>query len=291
MEPRRYGPFPYSAITDRPVWRWPNGARIAVWVIPNIEFFPLDVPVPGEGSKVPNVPAWAMRDYGNRVGVFRMMEAMERYKVRGTVALNADVCIEHPNIIAAAKSLGWEFMGHNETNSKALNEIPADQEPVVIANTLGVIERATGARPQGWLGSGLQETWQTLDLLHDGGVRYIADWVNDDQPYRMTLGDRTMFSIPYTLELNDRRVFGRQNKPPEEFEAMIRRQFDVLYRESATSPRVMAIALHPYLVGVAHRIGPFESALAYIAGHKEVWFATGAEIVAAYDEATRRGAG
>ena len=114
MDPRRYGPFPYSPIIDRPALRWPNGARVAVWVIPNIEFFPLNATITGQQPIVPNILPWARRDYGNRIGVFRMMDAMSKRNIRGTVALNSDICIEHPRIIEAAKDLRWEFMGHCE---------------------------------------------------------------------------------------------------------------------------------------------------------------------------------
>ena len=113
MKPRRYGPFAYSPIIDRPKRRWPNGARVALWVIPNIEFFALDEQVPaaaGGGGKAPDVPAWAARDYGNRVGVFRLMDVMSRYGVRGTVALNSDLCAEHPRIIERCGDLGWDFI-------------------------------------------------------------------------------------------------------------------------------------------------------------------------------------
>ncbi len=285
MDPRKYGPFPYSAITERPPLKWPNGARVAVWVIPNIEFFALDERIPGELAKVPNIPAWSQRDYGNRVGVFRMAEAMTGFGIRGTVALNSDLCAEHPNIIRMAVDLKWEFMGHCESNTRVLNEVPADDERRVIGNALDTIAKATGTRPRGWLGSGLQETWHTLDYLADGGVDYVADWVNDDQPYLMSAGGRRMVSIPYTLELNDRRIIGRQNRSAEDFEAMIRNQFDVLYREGAQSGRVMAIALHPYLIGAPHRITALERAFDYVCGHEGVWLATGSEIVDGYLQA------
>jgi allantoinase len=287
MKPSTYGPFPYSPIIHRPRLEWPNGAQVALWVIPNIEFFSLQEKVPagsgGTGAPVPDVPTWSVRDYGNRVGVFRLMEVMDRYGIRGTVALNSDLCAQHPQIIDEGRKLNWEWMGHNESNTRRLNEVPAAEEPRVIANALNTIEKATGERPVGWLGSGLQETWHTLDLLAAEGCEYVADWVNDDQPYMMNLeGGRNLVAMPYSHEINDKPVFERQHRTAAEFQEMICRHFDVLYREGARSGRVMAIAIHPYLTGVPHRITAFEAALEYICRHERVWKATGAEIARHY---------
>ncbi len=285
MKPRRYGPFPYSAMIDRLRQRWPNGARIAVWIIPNIEFFALDEQVPaaaGGGGKTPDVPTWAVRDYGNRVGIYRLMEVMARHGARGTVALNSELCAEHPRIIEECNRLNWELMGHNETNTKRLNSVPAEEEAGLVSRTVRDIEKASGQVVKGWLSSGLSETWNSLDHLVDNNVKYIADWVNDDQPYPMTLDDgRTIMSIPYSLELNDKPAFDKMHRTAEQFDMMIRRQFDVLWREGADQARVMAIALHPYIIGVPHRIGALDSALEYICGHEGVWLATGSEIAEA----------
>ena len=285
--PSSYGPFPYSPIISRPKLTWPNGAHVAFWVIPNIEFFALDENVPaaagGTGIAPPDVPTWAARDYGNRIGVFRLMNVLERHGVRGTVALNSNLCAQHPIILEEGKKRGWEWMGHNQTNTVRLNSVPPEQEPIVIRDTLKTIEDATGTRPRGWLGSGLQETWNTPDFLAREGCTYVADWVNDDQPYRMTLPEgRSLISMPYSTELNDKPVFEKRNWTGEQFGEMIRRQFDVLYREGADSGRVMAIALHPYLTGVPHRIDAFDEALAYITRHEHVWLATGSEIADHY---------
>jgi allantoinase len=285
MKPRRYGPFPYSPIIDRPKVKWPNGARLALWIIPNIEFFALDEQIPaaaGGGGKTPDVSTWASRDYGNRVGVFRLMKVMERYGIRGTVALNSELCSEHPRIIEECLKLKWELMGHNESNTRRLNGVPPEEEAGIVRRTVDTISKASGVKVKGWLGSGLSETWNTLDYLVDNGVEYVADWVNDDQPYKMTLDDgRTIMSIPYSTELNDKPAFEHKHLLASEFEGMIRRQFDVLWREGGEQARAMGIALHPYLIGAPHRIGALDSALEYICRHEGVWLATGAEIAAA----------
>ena len=282
MQPRPYGPFPYTPIKRRPKISWPGGAQLAVWIIPNIEVFPLDEPVPGgRANKVPEVMAWAARDYGARVGVFRIMDVLSKRDIRASVTLNSEVCDAYPQIMEDAMALGWEFLGHNQSNSRALNEIPADTEEQVIHDTLARIAQTTGRKPRGWLGSGLQETWNTLDYLAKEGLDYICDWINDDQPYLMEAGGRQLVSLPYSGEINDLPQF-RAGRSNEEFESMIRRQFDQLYREGAESGRVMAIALHPFVIGVPHRIWVLESALDYILKHDGVWFATGEEIVDHY---------
>jgi len=285
MKPQAYGPFPYRPINRRPHFRFPNGARVAVWIIPNIEFFSLQDMIPasaGGGGKVPDIPGWAVRDYGNRIGVFRMMDVMKRYGARGTVALNSELCKHHPEIIEDCKKLGWEFMGHNETNTHRLNEVPAGEDAHIVRRTVETIRMHTGTAPKGWLGSGLQETWDTLDHLVDNGLTYVADWVNDDQPYKMTLeGGRSIMSVPYSTQLNDKPAFEKYHVTPDEFAAMIKRQFDVLWREGETQARVLGIALHPYISGVPHRIGALDAALEHICKHDDVWLATGAEIAEA----------
>jgi len=151
MQPQRSGPFPYVPISRRPRITWPNGARLALWVIPNVETFPLNEPVPGGTGLAPDVINWAPRDYGNRVGIFRLMEVMARHGVRGTVALNAEVCDDYPQIIEDARALGWEFMGHNQSNARLLHLMAPDEERRVVLATFSRIEKATGHRPKGWL--------------------------------------------------------------------------------------------------------------------------------------------
>lgn len=293
MKPSTYGPFPYLPIIDRKRFTWPGGTRLALWVIPNIEFFRLDDPMPGvhnervarDNARIPNVRNWSLRDYGNRVGIWRIMDMLTRHGLRGTVALNSEVCDQHPQIIAKAVSLGWEFMGHAQTNSVRLNEMPPDREREAIAETLKKIGDATGRRPRGWLGPGLAETWSTMDILHDEGVEYVCDWVSDDLPFRMKLDDGTMFSIPYSLQCNDTPQFYDQKLSSAEFGQLVRAQFDWLYEEARDIPRVMAIALHPFVSGQPNRIGAVDAALDYICSHEGVWRTTGSEIIGHYAQA------
>jgi allantoinase len=290
MEPRDYGPYPYVPITARPALRWPNGARLAVWIIPNIEFFPLSRGIAGSPydttpPAAPSVRAWAQRDYGNRVGIWRIMEVLDKHQIRASPTLNSDICDHHPQIVRAAVELGWEILGHNETNSRWLNQMTPQEEQASIARALAKIAALAGRKPVGWLGSGLAETWHTLDYLIDEGVQYVADWVADDQPFWMDVGGgRRIVSIPYSYEINDSPFLYTRNGTIGEFVAAIKAQFDTLYTEGAQSGRVMAICLHPYLIGVPHRIRGLDDALAYLAAHDGVWFATGSEIVEAWKQ-------
>jgi len=289
MDPRPYGPFQYIPLPKRPKLSWPNRARLAFWVAPNIEFFDLREPMPDDNNqrvardkaKIPFVYSWANRDYGNRVGIWRVMDVMQKHGVRGTVPLNSMVCEYHPEIIEAAMELKWELMGHGVTNAVRLNEMSADEERGAIRRVFDTIGKATGKRPRGWLGSGLAETWNTLDYLIDEGCEYICDWVNDDQPYLMDVNGRRLVSIPYTWEAND--VLIKSDKiSTDEFELIMKRQFDVLYREGAQSGRVMCIALHPFIIGAPHRIDSLDRVLKHIVSHHDVWVTTGGEIMDHY---------
>jgi peptidoglycan/xylan/chitin deacetylase (PgdA/CDA1 family) len=265
--------FPYQAIVDRPPVKWPNGARVAVWVIPNVEHFHIEI-----GNQAPDIRNHSRRDYGNRVGVWRIMEVLTRHGVRGTVALNAEVGRFYPRIMEEMAQLKWELMGHGLTNSVVLTGLSKEREIAVIAETRAVIDQ-WGQKMRGWLGPGLTETWHTLDLLREHGVEYVCDWVNDDLPYRMNNG---LYSIPYSIELNDMPLFNNPSIDIDEFYRRICETFDVLYDEGAHNGRAMAIALHPFLIGAPHRIRTLDRGLGYIASHGGVWFATGSEIIDAY---------
>jgi peptidoglycan/xylan/chitin deacetylase (PgdA/CDA1 family) len=281
--PLEHGRFDYSAIVDRPRLSWPNGARVAVWVIPNIEHFLFDRPsTPLTMATVnlrPDVLNYSWRDYGVRVGIWRMMEIMQRHGVKGTVALNSDVCKHYPRIIEGGNELGWEWMGHGQTNSTLFNNQSEDEEKALIVDILKTIETSTGKRPRGWLSPALSESTRTLDVLAANGIEYVGNWVNDDQPYRLRVKSGTMYSIPYSAEINDIPAFLDLKQSPEAFGQTIKDQFDVLYEDGAKTGRVMSICLHPFLIGQPHRSKYFDDALKHITSRREVWVTTGAEII------------
>ncbi|MFM0174720.1 polysaccharide deacetylase family protein [Paraburkholderia sediminicola] len=278
--------YPYSAIVDRKPLRWPNNARVAVWVIPNIEHFLFDRPsssiIASTTSFVPDVLNYSWRDYGARVGIWRLMEVMEKYGIKGTVALNSDVCECYPRIIEGGNALGWEWMGHGNNNSTVINSQPEEEERRIIQSTVDIISQGTGKQPRGWLSPALSESHRTLDLLAEAGIQYVANWVNDEQPYPMRVNTGSMLSLPYSVEINDYTAFLEQGQRGEDFAQTIRDQFDGLYEDGAKSGRVMAICLHPFLIGHPHRSKYLAEAFAHITSHEDVWLATGSEIAAWY---------
>jgi len=277
-----HGRYDYSPIVDRPPLRWPNGARVALWVIPNIEHFQFNrhaTSIAGGGVLKPDVRNYSWRDFGVRVGIWRLMEIMEKYGVRGTVALNSDVCREYPRIIEEGKKLNWEWMGHGTTNSILLNAQSEAEERALVKECVGTITRSVGRAPRGWLSPALSETVRTLDILAENGIEYVGNWVNDEQPYPMRVKKGTMFAMPYSQELNDIPALLGLHQSPERFGQMICDQFDVLYEDGARTGRVMSICLHPFLVGHPHRSKYFAKALAHVTSRQEVWLATGGEIL------------
>jgi peptidoglycan/xylan/chitin deacetylase (PgdA/CDA1 family) len=278
----RHTRFSYSPIVNRKKLRFPNGARVAVWVIPNIEHFDFDKPstsiTPVTAGLKPDVLNYAWRDFGVRVGIWRMMEMMERNGFKGTVALNADVCRNYPQIIKAGNELGWEWMGHGRNNSELITGMPENQERALIKSIVDTIRKGTGKAPRGWLGPALTETDNTPDILADNGIQYLCDWCNDEQPYPMKVKKGKLISVPYSIEVNDIPAFLDRGMSGDQFYQMVIDQFDGLYEDGATTGRVMAICLHPFLIGQAFRAKYLEKALKYIAQRNEVWITQGGQI-------------
>jgi len=281
--------FDYSPMARRPRLSLPNGARIAVWVIPNVEYFPFDMPStpinPACTHLVPDVLNFSWRDYGTRVGIWRIMDTLDEAGIKGTVATNALVCDYFPEFVEEAKKRGWEFMGHGLTNARGMGGMSEQDERQTIFQSVEKLSKSTGKSPKGWLGPALAETMRTPDLLKEAGLEYVSDWVNDDQPYYMRTQNGPLVSMPYTIELNDIQMFLRGGYTPEQYYRMLMDQFEVLYEEGARTARIMGISLHPFIMGVAYRNKYLRRALLEIAAHKGVWLATGSEIVSWYKEA------
>jgi len=276
--------FDYSPIAARRPWTLPKGARIAVWTIVNVEEWDIEkamarqyLTAPQGVATIPDVPNWAWHEYGMRVGFWRLYEALRKRKIRATTAINANVCKSYPPVAQAMLDADWEFMGHG-VKQGAMHLLP-DQR-AAIRQSIQLLRDFTGKAPKGWLGPGLTETWETLDLLAEEGIEYVSDWVNDDQPYEIKTTAGALVSIPYTLELNDIPMMVIQHHTSEEWLTRCKDQFDRLYAEGAVNPRVMALAVHPYISGVPHRIKYFEAVYDYIKKHKGVWLTTGEEICA-----------
>lgn len=273
--------FDFSPIVERPPIEWPGGAKVAFYVGLNIEHFHVDAPstsiVDTTTHLIPDALNYGWRDYGPRVGVWRVMEALDRHGVRASVLLNAEVADHYPQIIEAGTERQWAWLAHGATNSAVHAGMEPGLERKVLADVVDRIEAATGARPRGWMGPALTETFNTADILGDLGLSYTLDWTHDDQPYWFKNG--RVMSLPYSVELNDVVFFTMKGGSGPDFELMIRDQLDQLVQDQP-SGRVMAIALHPFVIGQAFRAKYLDRALAYVASHPDVWLATADEIAA-----------
>jgi peptidoglycan/xylan/chitin deacetylase (PgdA/CDA1 family) len=276
------GYFDYLPYKDRPVIRWPNGARVAFWVAPNIEFYELNPPRNPTRAPwarpAPDTLNYSYRDYGNRVGFWRMLESMNRCGMRGSVSLNVATCEHHPEVIEACKAHDWEFYSHGTYNTRYMFNLTEAQERAVIQDSIDTIARHTGQRLDGWLSPALTYTNRTLDLVADMGLTYVCDLFHDDQPSPVKVAKGRLVSVPYSLEMNDTIVYNVNLVSPRRYADILKRQFDRLYREGETSGTVMCIPLHPYLIGQPYRLAAFEEALSYITRHEKVWLTTGREI-------------
>ena len=274
---------PYSAIVDRPPLKLPNDGRIIVWTIVNLEVWDIARPMarqilsPPMGQPLlPDVPNWTWHEYGMRVGVWRFFDLYERLGIRPTLSINARVIEDYPRVSQQARDAGWEFMGHAYEQGP-IHKI--EDQPAMIGRSLDVIENFTGTRPVGWLGPGLTQTFDTPENLAAAGIKYIGDWVYDDEPTMISTSKGPLVTLPYTVELNDIPTMILQHHESSHWQQRCTDQFDRLYAEGATRPRVMAIAIHPYISGQPHRIKYLEAVYDYINRHQGVVHWNGVEML------------
>jgi peptidoglycan/xylan/chitin deacetylase (PgdA/CDA1 family) len=275
--------FDFSPIVSRPRIELPGNARVAVYLIVNVEAWDFTRAVarqyfgaPGGAAVVPDVPNWSWHEYGMRVGIWRMMESLQKRNLRASIAINGKVIdSEYRPVAQAALDAGWNFMGHG------YNQVPlhlAQDQNAEITRTYETIKRFTGKAPSGWLGPGLHETPETLDLLAAAGYRFVVDWPLDDQPVQMRVKAGSMLAVPYSVETGDLPMMVAHQHDSSVWLARIRDQFDRLYAEGVDQPRVMSMSVHPYIIGAPHRIRYFEEALDHILGHQDVWVTTPEDI-------------
>ncbi|MBI4184553.1 MAG: polysaccharide deacetylase family protein [Proteobacteria bacterium] len=276
----------YLPIVDRPVIRWPGGARVALWVAPNVEHYEY-LPVfdgkrdPYPRSPYPDVQQYAYCDYGNRVGFWRMLEVMDKYGIRCTVSLNLAVLEHFPEVRDAMLARDWAYMSHGFYNTRYITTYTEAEERAFLKDNIDTLARQTGMRLKGFFGPSSTGTERTPDLLAEFGILYHCDWAHDDQPVPIKVKSGRLISVPYTFEINDGHVL-RTYCEGEYFSRIIKAQFDTLYREGAESGRVMCIALHPFLIGQPHRIQHLDDALRHILSHEGVWLTTADEIAEYY---------
>lgn len=274
--------IPYSPILHRPRLIWPNDARLALWVVPNIEhyeYLPKFVRLrdPWPRSPHPDVLGYAQRDYGNRVGLWRLFQLTDELGIRCTVSLSMAVTQHFPKIFEAMEKRGWEYMSHGIYNTRYHWGLSPEEERAAMEEAKAIHQQLTGRRIRGWFSPAITNTLNTFELAAACGYDYVADLYHDDQPFPIPTAVGKLISMPYSVELNDALLY-RRGVEVEAFAELIRDYFDTVYAEGADQGRVMCIALHPYWVGQPHRLRILRTALEYILAHPGVWVTTAAEI-------------
>jgi len=273
---------PYAFSNDRPALKPPATGKILVHLVINVENWSLDQPMPRtiitppHGKEtVPDVPNFSWADYGMRAGLPRMLGAITTRGLPASTSCNASVIDVYPRAAQAMLDAGWEFIGHG-MHQKSINHSGSEEE--TIHACLEKITSFTGQRTRGWLSPGLRETFDTADILAASGVDYVCDWVIDDLPNWMQVKTGRLIQMPYNLELNDSIIYAVEKHSSPEFLLRLQRTLDLFEREIARQPRVLALGLHPHLMGVPHRFGYFEEMLDLLMKHPEVTFMNGSAI-------------
>lgn len=279
-----HGRYSYSAITERPPYAWPGGKRLAFYVALNVEHFSFDGTIghtPTSLSPPPDPRNYAWREYGLRVGIWRIFELMDEFGWPLCHLLNASVCEDMPAIARAIQARGDEVVGHGYTNSERQSGMDEPTEARMIAQATETLAKACGARPAGWMGPWIAETAVTPDLLKEAGYDYVMDWPADDQPFWMRTRSGPLLSVPYPIEINDSPAMLTRAQSATDFAQMIIDQFDEMARQSARQPLVCGISLHTFCAGTPFRLIQLRRALEHIrssAAFEKVWVTTPGQI-------------
>lgn len=297
---RKYGMdqdfYPWSPIVTRPVLEWPDGARVALAVVVNLEHWDWQVPEgtplavtplggpeglwTGNAPRFPDIGGFGNHEYGNRVGIFRILSVLDKYGIKPTLAVDKAVADNYPTLIAEGKQRGAEFIAHGLSRRQILHiGMSVEEETAYIKASIDAVENATGKRPVGWSGPDFQETTHTPNLLAAAGLRYVCDWGNDEQPYKMTPKTGELYSLGVNCYLDDNYIHLHGRRTINEVNLLWRDWFDGLYVDGATSGRMMVLHLHPWIMGQPWRIRHLDEVLGHICRHKGVWTATGSEII------------
>jgi peptidoglycan/xylan/chitin deacetylase (PgdA/CDA1 family) len=284
----RYG---YSAITRRPGTAWPDGTRLAVYLGFNLEHFAFGEGLGAElapGGPQPDVLNYAWRDYGNRVGAWRLLELFDSLALPCSAIVNASIYDHCPELPAAFQARGDEIVGHGHSNSERQGVLPEAEEAALIRRATDAIGRHAGAPPKGWLGPWISQSLRTPDLLQEAGYEYLLDWCHDDQPVWMRTRAGRILSVPYPQELNDIPAIVARKMNADAFADMVIGQFDEMLEQQAHGQAlVMGVALHPYIVGQPYRLRHLRRALEHIARARDagdIWWTTPGAIAAHMQE-------
>jgi peptidoglycan/xylan/chitin deacetylase (PgdA/CDA1 family) len=270
---------PFSPMPTRPLLRWPNEARIAVYVVPNVEHYeylprPSNRRDPWPRMPHPDVIGYGLRDYGNRVGIWRMFDLFDSLDIRATVSLSMANWVHYPEIFKAMEERRWSILCHGMYNTRYHWDMPEGEERTAIAECTQLYGDLTGRQLRGWFSPAASYTMNTPDLIAEAGITYYSDWHHDGQPVPLRVRSGSLITLPYSMDYNDS-ILHRQQYEAADYATVSRDAFDTLYEEGG---QVLCLALHPYIMGQPHRILHLKGLLDYIMGHDGVWMATGEEI-------------
>ena len=293
---RRYGMdhehYDWSPFIKRGILRWPGNARVALCVIVNLEHREWNPP---EGSYTvalsgglgprpfPDYAGLTHREYGHRVGIFRVLDVLEKHGIKPTIAMDALTAENYPYLVRHCLERGCEIIGHGISVSRLITSNMSEQEErEYIQTSVEAVKRATGSAPVGWLGPEYGESPRTPQLLAKAGIRYVCDWANDEQPYPMKTPEGELFALPIMLELDDVHALWDRRVNIDRYGELLKECFDTLYRDGAQNGRLLALNLHPWLIGQPFRIGYLDDALGHMMRRQGVWAASGSEIIDSY---------
>ena len=279
--------YEWSNLFERKPVHWPEGKAVAVWMLVNLEWFPItpeDKPFRAPGhmqTPYPDYRHYTAREYGTRVGFYRLLDAFAKVGVPASVAVNSRIAERYPSIIADIVSAGHEIVAHStDMNGTIASGLDVAVERERILSSLDILEKVSGVRPRGWHSIAHSQSFATPRLLAEAGVDYMCDWVNDELPYRFDSGGGELINLPMSHELSDRQILVNQQHSIDSYAEQIIDAFDLLERESRMhGGRMLALNLTPYIVALPYRISEFERLLAELVNRREAWFAQGGTIV------------
>lgn len=278
MELKKHNRYDYSPITERPDYDWPDGKRLAVYFALNIEHFSFGEGLghtPTNPGTQPDVRNYAWRDYGLRVGIWRVFDLFDQFGLPMCHLMNTSIYDYAPQIPAKIRARGDEFVGHGVTNSEEQGGYPKDEEADLIARATEAFRTHEGDGPGGWMGPWISESAHTPDLLNANGYRYIMDWSADDQPFWMTTGTGPILSIPYHIEINDSPAQLSRRHTSDDFTRMVTAHFDEQMRQCDNQPLIFSLAMHTFVVGQPYRLAGLRDILTHIVNHpdaEKIWF-------------------
>jgi allantoinase len=282
--------YDWSMMVSRKPVAWPNKARIALWVNVSLQYFPLNQqgkpfpPTGGMTTSYPDLRHYTLREYGNRVGIYRLLKAFDQYKVKPTFAVNAQLAERYPYLINKLVARGDEIIGHGwNMDTPHYGGQDRAEEAEIIVRSLSSLRKTTGQPIEGWLSPSKSQSANTPELLTKNGIKFMCDWINDDMPYPFRTPAGEIIAMPLSTELEDRFIMQANLHSESEYADQIEDAFDYLYDEAGEQGgRMLALSIHPWMLGQPHRIGKLERILQYITSRDDVWSAGAGEISTAW---------